>query len=61
MGLSLKRVVWKRQPEEQEVEYMKLCTLFGPSCFQRGNEWLFLRGEDPMCHAATPDGYERIN
>lgn len=62
MSVTLKRVIWKREPTEEEVEMMRRSTLYGPSCFKRGLEWLFLHNkENPMCHADTPSGYERIN
>jgi len=55
-----RRVLWKCTPPQADVEWMRFVTSFGPSCFQRDNEWLFIEGE-LMCHAKTPDGYERIN
>ena len=59
--MRLRRIVWKRPPTLAEIISMQMATLFGPSCFERGNEWLFMRGDDPMCHAETPAGYTRIN
>lgn len=59
--MRIKRIVWKRPPTEREYQQMEIATIFGPSVFQRDNEWLFLVGEDPRCHAPTPEGYIRIN
>ena len=58
--MRLKRIKWKRQPSEMDIQMMEMCTIFGPSVFQRGDEWLFVMG-DGMCHASTPDGYVRLN
>lgn len=36
-------------------------TLFGPSWYERGNEWLFVYKMDGYLHGATPEGFVRLN
>jgi hypothetical protein len=59
--MKILRMTWKREPTPEEIQTMQFKTAFGPSCFERGREWLFLFGEEPFLHAATPPGYRRIN
>lgn len=58
--IRLRRVVWKQAPSLEAVTEMQIQTLFGPDCFERGNEWLFLRDRNPYVYAETPKGWRRI-
>lgn len=59
--MRLRRVLWKREPTEDEIFDVKLLTAFGPSVFMRGNEWLFIKGPDELSHAPTPPSYTLLN
>jgi hypothetical protein len=59
--MKLKRIMWKRAPTMEDIQYIRLATTFGPSVFQRGLEWVFIHSNVPMCHADAPDGFELVN
>jgi hypothetical protein len=59
--MELKRIIWKSAPTLAQVQYMQGTTSFGPSCFERGLEWVFAYGQKECEHAPTPDGFSRIN
>ena len=59
--ILIRRIKWKRPPNEDEYDLLKELTPFGPSCFEKGNEWLFIFSDSLYYHADTPDGYTRIN
>lgn len=61
--ISLRRIIWKRAPTAQEIERMEIETIFGPTCFAKGREWLFVwpTPDAPRCYPPTPEGYTRIS
>lgn len=61
MDRIVMRAKWRRPPTEADRDWVRMRTFFGPSVFERGREWLFIFGADPVCHADTPEGFERIN
>jgi hypothetical protein len=60
--IRLRRVTWKRPPTHKETRDMLAATRWGPVCFAKGNEWLFVQSDPatPFLKPDAPEGYVEV-